>query len=115
MAKTMQGKTFFAPCLNAHISVNANSVRETAFHASRSVSSTEYALNLPVLLNYATVREINLPAIGNRQVSMHIKQIAILICSMYNVNGTDGFAKITIGQKSNGNFVEYCVTAIEPA
>lgn len=115
MAKTMQGKSFFTPCLNSLVVINANSVRETAYHASKTVTSTEYALNLPILLRHAVVREIDLPIISKRQKNMRIVRVATLICSMYNVNGTDGFAKITIGKKDDGNLIEYCVTAIEPA
>lgn len=115
MQRDMQGKSFYTPCLHAYISVNVRSVREAAFHASKYKRSTEYALNLPVLLQHAAVREINLPVISKRQEDMNFVTIATLICSLYNINGSDGYAKITIGQKANGRYYEYCVTAVEMA
>lgn len=113
MQRDMQGNSYFTPCINTYVSVNTESIRETAFHAAKSIKSTSYALNLPILLQNATVRDIDLKAIKKRQKALNIVKIATLICDLYDIIDEGAYAKITIGQRVNGTFIEYCVTAIE--
>ncbi len=95
---------------NKRIYINSRSKKETAEHASKSKKSSKAVLDLRHILKYAKpfddyIRPIKDNTTQNKFIGVRI---------FYFVHHTIGAFKITIGvRESDGEYVQYCLTAIE--
>lgn len=104
----LKGK-YFCPCLSALIIVNKESIKETIFWASKSDKSTKLALELPKAIKEAKIYKTNLqPKAGKQTKKFNFSEIFILKSEL-----DIGTAKITVGYKKSGKFIEYCITNFE--
>ena len=99
-------RNFYCPCLSAWIIVNKESIKETIFWASKSDKSTKLALELPKAIKEAKIYKTNLqPKAGKQTKKFNFSEIFILKSEL-----DIGTAKITVGYKKSGKFIEYCIT-----
>ncbi len=86
------------------------SIHETAFWASKSQKSTVCALNITEIIKKATlVRTVPAKPAPNRQTS-HFTFCGMHI--LYTHVRYYGTAKLTIGEKRNGDCTQYCITSM---
>lgn len=102
------GKPYFCPCLKDCIYIKHKFIRETVYHASKSVNSTFIALHLIEFINVAKKTQVTYPK--NNKNQKPFKEIIILKSTIKNI----GTAKITIGvnKKDNGK-IFYCITSFD--
>lgn len=99
--------------LKSNVKINGNSINETAYHAASSLSSTKLALNILHIIRNARLygNKDGYPPHSNKQLKMKIERIFLFKCAVKGI----GTAKLTIGRKRSGNYVEYCITDIKYA
>ena len=99
-------KSFFCPCLNAYVLVTKESIKETVYWASLEDESTKLALKLPEIIKNAVIYKSNLkPKPGKQTKKFYFSEIFILLSKI-----SIGTAKLTIGYKKSGKYIEYCIT-----
>lgn len=103
----LAGKELDCPCLCVRVKVVRLSIKEIAFHASKSLASTAVALDLPYWLKIARFFKCTFPK-KNRQ------QELFRFAFMYELHADTphGVAKIMVGVRNNGRFLQYCITVI---
>jgi hypothetical protein len=105
------GKDFPCPALGGKVKVIKKSVGETAFHACKSRRSTICALMLPAIIKNAELAGTTAPKGGRQTKEFFFKKIHNLEVRVKYY----GTARLTVGERSAGNFVEYCITNIKIA
>lgn len=105
------GKDFPCPALGGRVKVIKKSVNETAFHASKSRRSTICALMLPAIVKSVDLVETKTPKGGRQTKEFFFKKLHVLEVHVKYY----GTARLTVGERSAGNFVEYCITNIKIA
>lgn len=101
------GKSFHCPVLGRDVKVSADSIRETSAHACKSALSTIAAINLPAVIGEAEWAYASQPKAGVQTKQFHATKVHILFAQM----SAQDVAKLTVVERGNSYFVEYCVTA----
>lgn len=101
------GKSFNCPVLGRDVKVSADSIKETANHASKSTLSTIAAINLPAVIREAEWAYASQPKAGVQTKRFHATKVHVLFTQMSDQD----VAKLTLVEKGDKYFVEYCVTA----
>ena len=100
--------TYFCPCLNTYVTINNDSVKEIINHACINDISTKLALNSIKLIESKKAKIIYIDEKikkGNQSKRFHLNKMFV-IKSEINL----GVAKLTIGLKRSGNYIQYCIT-----
>lgn len=105
------GREFPCPALGGNVKVIKKSANETAFHASKSRRSTICALMLPAVIKNAALKGTSVPKNGRQTKEFFFKKIHTLEVHIDYY----GDARLTVGERAAGNFVEYCITHIKIA
>ena len=101
------GQSFYCPALSANVKVLKKSIDETCFHAARSQTSMNIALQLPYIIENAKIYLRNRPTHNNKQSKeFGFDSISILLCQIQNI----GIAKLVVGKRKNNNYYEYSIT-----
>lgn len=102
----LKGKSFKCPCLGGvPVKVIGDSVSEIATHAAKSQRSTIAALNLPNMIRDSRFFKMHLPKDNRQRKRFKFIFLYELHCPIEN-----GYAKLTIGVRSEGRFLQYCIT-----
>ena len=105
------GKDFPCPALGGSVKVIKKSVGETAHHACISRRSTICALMLPAIVKSAELVGTKAPKGGRQTKEFFFKKLHVLEVHVKYY----GTARLTVGERAAGNFVEYCITNIKIA
>lgn len=101
------GKSFPCPVLGRDVKVSADSIRETSAHACKSTLSTIAAINLPAIIGEAEWAYASQPKSGTQTKQFHATKVHVLFTQMSDQD----VAKLTLVEKGDKYFLEYCVTA----
>lgn len=103
------GKSFFCPALNKKVRVTAQSVKETAAHAAKSPLSVIMAINMPKVIENVRYVFSSDPKQGTQTKRFFARKTLVLM----DQTSLGCFAKLTVVERGNQYYVEYCVTAKE--
>lgn len=108
---TFVGKDYPCPVLGGRVKVIKKSVSETANHACLDRRSTICAMMLPDVIKNARLVKTDTPKTGRQTKEFFFKKLHVL---EVHINYY-GDARLTVGERAAGNFVEYCITHIKIA
>ena len=110
MREHFVGHAYNAPALGGKkVRIVAKSVLETATHASKNFESTILAINLPQIIEKASFAYSSVPKCGTQTKKFHARRVIVLLAE----TEFGPLAKLTIVEKGNQFYLEYCVTAKE--
>lgn len=98
----------YCPALKSQVLITQESLDETSYWASKSFDSTVVALNLKLLLKNVRILKSDSAKDNIKQTAMGIEEMKILYCLLKDF----GVAKVTVGKKSEGDMVYYCISSI---
>ena len=103
----LKGRSFRCPCLGGvPVGIIGDSIGEIAAHASKSLRSTTAALRLPDMISNAYFFKMHLPK-NNKQR----KKFKFIFIYELHSHLETGYAKLMVGVRSEGRFLQYCITA----
>lgn len=108
MTENFLGQSFYCPALERKVKVTKNSIKETATHASKRVESIYMVINLPQVIEKVCFTYGRSPKSGMQTKKFKAIKTHILFSFF---SPTSPLAKVTIVEKANNYYVEYCVTA----
>ena len=102
-------QTVVCPCLGGvPVSLNSEALYEIAYHASKSVKSTELALDYENLIKTAKFVRGDIPKDEKQRKRMQFEFVFELSAKSKGIK-----AKLIIGVKANKSFLQYSITAVE--
>lgn len=105
----LKGTTVPCPALGGVDVIISNAgIEEVAYHASKSIKSTSAALDIVNQIRKAGNPKVSYPK--TNQQTNKFRFIAMFVLSGRHDGNT---TKITIGAKSNGKYLQYCLTVVE--
>lgn len=110
MTSHFLGKSFYCPALGKQVRITMNSIKETASHASKKVESVHMTLNLPYVIENACLVYKSDPKSGVQTKKFKAIKTLVLF-TLFSIGSP--VAKLTIVEKANNYYVEYCITAQE--
>ena len=97
--------------LGGRVKVIKKSVSETANHACLDRRSTICAMMLPDIIKNAHLVKTDNPKTGRQTKEFFFRKLHVLEVHIDYY----GDARLTVGERAAGNFVEYCITHIKIA
>ena len=107
--KYLANKHRYCPALGAKVFFEPESIDETSHHASKSHKSAVCALNLQAIIRHATLVDTDDPKENRQKWIFNFSKMYIL----YTHVRYYGTAKLTVGKRMFGGYVQYCVTSME--
>jgi alpha-galactosidase len=105
-----RGKKYKCPALsNADVYVNANSIRETIEHASKSKKSSICALYMDKVIKEASLIKTSKPKSGTQTKKFKFIEMMIMEAEIEKL----GKSKLTVGMKRSKDYIQYCITIIK--